>query len=278
MSGWLHGRWLVFTMVFGCSSTGVGNPLTASEQSLLVLGEDATSAGDTASSLVSVPIVALSDTASLTVAEDLSSGAETRTPLYYQPKGCLVTTRNGATVTFDFQGCRTGALGVGAEVHGQLVAAYTLTPGSEMGVTISTPSTLTLALVPVTLTAETSFTANGTTRSLVWSGAYHADRLLRPPIDHEASYQAMYDTSTQCLSLSGSATTTLATGDGVESVLSDYVRCGTRTACPQSGMLTLTRLPNRTESIVVDYTGGPSVRVRVPQRGVDVQVALACDG
>ncbi len=272
-------QWWLLLVGLGCTSTGVGNPvgddLDTAEQAVFELGADATEAGDTASSLVWVPMVGLSEASALATAEAFGDAAQRRTPLFFQPSGCLQTVAAGATTTFDFEACRTGILGLGS-LQGGMTATYALGTGSSLDVTIGTPSGMTVWEVPVMLAAQASISIADTTRTLVWNGAYHAERIVRSPIDHSASYQAVYDASTQCLTLAGSATTTLATGVGVESVLADYARCGTRTACPQKGTLTLTRLPDRALSIVIEYLGDRSAAVRLPHRSATVVKTLTC--
>jgi hypothetical protein len=148
-----------------------------------------------------------------------------------------VTTRTGDTVTFDFQGCATGAFGLVA-LQGQLVATYGVTTPGSVDVQVSTPS----------------------------------PRPVRPDIDHAASYLATYDTTSRCLTLAGSSTTTFATGTGVESSLGNYLRCGPSGTCPSSGTLTLTALPDRTPTLTLEYDGDTTARA--VDRGVDV--TLSC--
>ena len=255
----------------GCAGTGVGNPqLDERDRALVDSGNDAMHAGDTASALVSAATVALNDPELLVDAVAVATLVETRAPLYFEPADCLVMTRADDAVTFDFQRCRTGAFGL-ASLEGELVAIYSVAAPGSVEVAISTPAPFGVGLAEVTLAAQASFTVSESTRTVVWNGSYHAERPVRPALDHEASYSATYDTETHCLSLAGSATTTFAEGNGVELVLGDYERCGPVDTCPSRGTLTLTRLPDRDRTLTLEFDGDETAWLR--ERGADVQLA-----
>ena len=265
---------LLVVAAVGCAGTGVGNPqLDENEQALIESGSDAMDAGDTASALVAASTLALSDPALLVDGVAVATLVETRAPLYFEPAECLVTTRVDNEVTFDFQGCRTGAFGL-SSLDGELVATYSVeTPGS-VDVTIATrPSApLGVGLAEVTLEANASFSVSDSTRTVVWNGSYDAERPLRPTIHHDASYSAAYDTETRCLSLAGSATTRFSEGNGVELELGDYERCGPAGTCPSRGTLTLTELPDRERTLTLEFDGDDTAWLRERE----FNIPLAC--
>lgn len=256
----------------GCTSTGVGNPgiVSQQDQALIAAGSDAMEAGDTASALTSIPTLALTDPAQLVDPESAASVAETRTPLFFEPSGCLATTRDATSVTFDFQGCRTGAFGL-SELTGQLVATYRVDTSGTIDVSASAVE-FQVGPARVDLEAQSFLTIAQERRTLVWNGSYKAVRPLRPDIEHQTTYSAAYDTNTQCLTLDGSATTVFDTGSGVESSITGYLRCGPRGTCPLEGTLALTVLPARDRSLTLQYTGDASARIQ----GRDAEVELEC--
>lgn len=254
-----------------CNSTGVGNPLTKREQALIYDGNDAMDAGDTSSALTSVPTLALFDPSQFLDSAVAAELAETRTGLYFQPAGCVVTSREDSTVTFDFQGCRTGAFGL-TELTGQLRATYTAASSGTIDVSANADD-FEVGASRVTLQAQSFLTIAQEKRTLVWNGNYKAIRPLRPDIDHQTAYAATYDANTQCLTLEGSATTLFPTGVGVESSITGYVRCGPRGSCPREGTLALTVLPDRDRSLTLEYDG----RAQAMLRGRDIDVDLNCE-
>jgi hypothetical protein len=262
---------LVLLATSACTSTGVGNPgIGKQDQALIVDGSDAMEAGDTSSALTSISTLALTEPAQLVDSEAAAGIAETRTALYFEPAGCLVTTREVATVTFDFQGCRTGAFGL-SELTGQLVATYGLDTPGTIDVSVATVD-FEIGRARVELQAQSFLTIAEDKRTLVWNGSYRAVRPLRPDIDHQTTYVATYDTSTQCLTLDGSATTLFDTGHGVETSITDYLRCGPRGTCPLGGTLALTALPARDRSLTLHYNGDATARIQ----GRDSEVQLEC--
>jgi len=244
--------WLAAALLIGCSSTGVGNPgIGKTDQRLIDDGTSALDAGDTASSLNSLATLALRDSALFVDDETVAALVEARTPLYFEPAGCLVTARDAASVTFTFDGCRTGAFGL-LEVNGEMVATYTVDE-SSVGVSLRTNPELELGGTRIILESENLLTTDGSSSTLVGNGRYQAVRPLGPDIDHTSTYQATYESNSQCLHLDGTATTLFDGDAGVETSLSDYLRCGPRGTCPSSGELVLTRLPDRDRTLTLQF-------------------------
>lgn len=247
-----HRFWFAAALLIGCSSTGVGNPgIGKTDQRLIDDGTAALDAGDTASSINSLATLALRDSALFVDEETVASLVEERTPLYFEPAGCLVTARDAATVTFTFDGCRTGAFGL-IELNGEMVATYAIDE-SSVGISLATSPELELGGTRIVLESENLFTTSGASSTLVGNGRYRAMRPLGADIDHTSTYQATYESDTQCLHLDGTATTLFDGDAGVETSLSDYLRCGPRGTCPTSGELILTRLPDRDRTLTLQF-------------------------
>ena len=264
-----HRFWLAVVLLTGCSSTGVGNPgIGQADQRLINDGTSALDAGDTASSINSLTTLAVRDPALFIDEQTVATLVEQRTPLYFEPAGCLVTSRDSASVTFSFDACRTGAFGLIA-LSGEMVATYSVDE-SSVGVSLATSPELELGTTRIVLESESLLTLNGSSSTLVGNGRYQAMRPLAPDIDHTSTYQATYESNTQCLHLDGTATTLFDADAGVETSLTDYLRCGPRGTCPTSGELILTRLPDRDRTLTLEFDDDRSAWV--PELGTDVQL------
>jgi hypothetical protein len=181
-----------------CNSTGAGNPSIGQAEQLLVDdGNEAMAAGDTASSLVSLASLALRGQGDLTDAETAASTAEERTSLFFEPAGCLSSSREGAVVTFSFDGCRTGAFGL-LEMQGSMVATYDIA-GTNLGIELVSEPGLSIGRSDITLTSQSFVTFGLVSTTVVWNGRYQVVRPLLPDIDHEASYSSVFDSNTHCL-------------------------------------------------------------------------------
>lgn len=256
-------------LLIGCSSTGVGNPgIGQTDQRLIDDGTSALEAGDTASSLNSLATLALRDSELFVDEQTVATLVAERTPLYFEPAGCLVTSRDAATVAFSFDGCRTGAFGL-IELNGEMVATYSIDE-SSVGISLTTNPELELGGTRIVLESENLLTLSGSSSTLVGNGRYQAMRPLAPDIDHTSTYLATYESNTQCLHLDGTATTLFDAEAGVETSLTDYLRCGPRNTCPTSGKLILTRLPDRDRTLTLQFDGDRTAWV--PELGTNAQL------
>ena len=261
--------WPAALLFIACSSTGVGNPgIGRTDQRLIDDGTAALDAGDTASSINSLATLALRDSTLFVDEQAVAALVAERTPLYFEPAGCLVTTREDATVTFSFDGCRTGAFGL-IELNGEMVATYAIEE-SSIGITLATSPELELGGTRILLESENLLTTTESSSTLVGNGRYQAFRPLGPDIDHTSTYQARYESNTQCLQLEGTATTLFGADTGVETSLSDYLRCGPRGTCPTSGELILTRLPDRERTLTLEFDADRTAWVPELQTDADL--------
>lgn len=259
-------------------STGVGNPgLTQTEQALVDDGDEGTKSGDLASSLVSIPMLAVKPVDS----DDLkaATSAEAGTPGLFP--GCVTATRSMSVVSFVFSSC-TGRFGLSG-LSGTMTATYSLKPTGALGIRVETMPGFgidTLSRdgrplrIDVTLTANAELSFAAALRKIVWNGDYLA-RVGAITVTHKPSYTASVDIDTQCVSLNGVATTN---GDkppfAVETTITGYVRCGPKNVCPNAGgKVTHTRLSDGAQ-LTIEFLGGTAARVTGPKRGTIVLPSL----
>lgn len=259
----------------GCSSTGVGNPgLKTEEQALVDDGNEGNSAGDTASSIVSIPALAISAPSEL--ADPATAAATATFSTKFFTGGCATADHvaGSAVVTYTFTNC-TGALGL-AQLKGQLVATFTPAPtGGGMRVAI-TSSGLTLNGIAVTQSATATLSFVGAARKIVWDGKYDSFTRKGLPVSHAASYTIEVDSS--CVSLDGSSSTTLGSGAATRTfttTIAGYRRCGTRVHCPESGDVTLDTPKGL--KLLVHFEGGPHALVSNLADGRSIDIALSCE-
>jgi hypothetical protein len=261
-------------LAVGCNSTGVGNPprapeeLSTQESELLADGDDANRAGDGASSLVAIPLLAFRNADPFASSEGAAALGEL-SRLAFQPSTCVSSARATDVVTWTFTGCQ-GPFGL-AQVDGKLIATYAVRAASSLevkvrsdGLRLAMADGLTLVRADVTLeaTAVLTLAASGA-QSTRWQGRYDVAFPARR-LTHEASYELTR--AAECLQLGGTASTSLTDGRGARSIkttLSGYERCGDRRACPARGTLTIDRPP---ASVSVEFLGGQAVEVTSAER------------
>lgn len=256
-------------------STGVGNPgLTQSEQALVDDGAEGTRAGDVASAIVSIPLLAIraADTTDETAA---AVAVESGTPALFP--GCLTVVRNGTTATFTFADC-PGRFGLSG-LSGDLVAVYSRKAGGGLQIRVDSRPDFGLDFVArdgrttrvaVVLQANAEVTVEGGVRKIRWNGDYAA-RVGAFEVTHRPSYDASVDLDTQCVSVNGVAATNAAVpARAIDTTVTGYVRCGPRSACPEAGgKVTYTRRIDGAE-LTVEFLGGRSARVTGPNRPATV--------
>lgn len=263
----------------GCNSTGVGNPprgpdeLSTQESELVADGGDGNRAGDGASSLVSIPLLAFKTAEQLATSDGAAAVGEW-SRLAFQPSTCVTATRAANVVSWQFTDCQ-GPFGL-AQLSGKLTATYTARAPSSLEVVIKSEGmklasaegvSLVAADVSIDATAILSITATGT-QHVSWQGLYTVT-LPAKRIDHQAAYEV---TRAECLQLAGTATTTLTDARGkraVTTTLTDYERCGDRRACPKTGTLTIDG--NRSDAgaadfwVTIEFLGGQAIEVTSSQ-------------
>ncbi|MBI2392626.1 MAG: hypothetical protein HYV09_23780 [Deltaproteobacteria bacterium] len=259
----------------GCNSTGVGNPpnapdeLSTQESELVSDGGDGNRAGDGASSLVSIPLLALKTADQLTTSDGAAAVGEW-SRVAFQPTSCVTSTRAANVVTWTFTDCQ-GPFGL-AQLSGKLIATYTARAPSSLEVVIKSEGlklasaegvSLVRADVSIDATAILTITATGA-QNIRWQGLYTVT-LPAKRIDHQAAYELTK--AAECIQLGGTATTTLndARGKrGVTTTLTGYERCGVQRACPNSGTLTIDANPGDFW-VTIEFLGGQAIEVASSQ-------------
>jgi hypothetical protein len=206
------------------------------------------------------------DVASL--AEAAAERARTGAAAFFQPAGCLVSTRAGNVVTHVFTGC-TGPAGL-VNFTGTVVATWSRTAAGVQvvhratgfalnGARVDHEATLAYAVVNGVYTRTRTASSTGTTAT-------------GRPIVHQAEYTTTYDATTRCIRRDGASQTTigaLAFSRGV----TGYERCGVGLGgCPTRGTITLVR--PRLE-LVLSFPGGAAVDMTV--NGRYFRRSLACN-
>ncbi|MEO7093502.1 MAG: hypothetical protein ABI175_09645 [Polyangiales bacterium] len=269
-------------------STGVGNPgLTQDEQALVTDGNDSNSAGDTASSIISIPMLGIGKKDDIVTA-DLAAGfgvAGVKGPVF---GACTTTTRDANVVTYEFLDC-IGPFGF-LNLTGKLVATYTVTSPGSVDIDV-TSTALTINKTPIVETghATVSFLSDGS-KQIVWNGQFDGTTPRGRPVKHGAAYTIGITTdpkdTTTCVALDGSATTTVDLGvpkleHGVTTTISGYLRCGARTVCPKSGTVDVVNLTPgaKVHDVHVQFLGGPQAQVTVTRADgkKTFTVPLSCD-
>ncbi len=262
----------LFVLALGCAGrhTDQSNQLSSDESALLADGSDSAQAGDTASAIVSVPLLPMTK-AELIANADAAAAAAATSGTFFQPAGCLAAKQSANVITYTFTNC-TGPFGLVA-VNGEITA--TITKGAAPNsVDVAVKSSgLTLNKTPIEQSATAHVSFSGTTRTVQWDGQYTGTTSGGRPIDHKASYTSSYDSASGCVTLSGTGTTTVG-GRGLKNQVTDYKRCGDRFTCPMSGEIISTGVLSGL-SIKVDFLGGNHADV-TGFRGQVYHVVLAC--
>lgn len=268
---------VVASLVLGClvpqDSTGVGNPgLTQQEQALVDDGDESTKTGDSASSLVSIPMLALDNAMYLTSETAAATRVELATTIYFTSMACLTAVRETNKVTFTFANC-TGRLGLAA-LNGKMVATYKPAGAGQVSIDIATQPGFTAESIGrdlrpitanVTLTANALISFEATTRRIRWNGDYVASVGVLS-ITHQPTYDIVVDTGKSCVSVNGSALTNATRPSEVDMLISGYERCGQKNACPTAGgKVTYTRKADGAQ-LTIEFLGGTAARVTGPKR------------
>lgn len=257
----------------GCNSTGVGNPgLTQEEQALVDDGSDSSEAGDTSSSIVSAPLLAITRPAEIVDENTASSTAAYSTGAFF-PVGCRTSVKTGTTVTYTFDHC-TGPLGL-LEISGEVVVKFAARTGGGLDIQFDSVG-LTLNGKPVTQTARVGIGFSGTTKTVTSKGTFTGTTKRGYPIVHNTDYAIVSDSTSGCVEIDGSSATDITRPDVVvhlTTVISGYKRCGARNACPQSGTVTFTNAKKL--SVTLKYLGGRSVEITSPH-GTTTDYKLTC--
>jgi hypothetical protein len=204
--------------------------------------------------------------------DELLEKARTNPGLFFQPAGCIVSTRAANVITHVFTNC-TGPYGL-VQFNGTVTSTYVREPNKLTithvadgfkinGATISGSRTIVYSLAGTVLSK---------TRTGDWSGTTAKGN----PISHKASFVTTFDVAARCITRDGTAETTIG-GRSYSRSIDGYKRCGIgRLGCPESGVVTLSRTKDGTTlTLTIEFLGGRQYKVTRPN-GTEVIRSLFC--
>ena len=200
---------------------------------------------------------------------------------YFQPAGCIVTTRLGLG---QFSHVFTNCIGPEGKAiyNGTVKSTWSLANGGGFLVKHEAQGfSIKGERVAATLSGarNVTYTRSGSVitkhRVGAWSGslAKVADPSKSVPWTHDADFTSTYDVQSKCMTRDGSAKNTV--GDtSFGRTVSGFKVCGSRAACPSSGELELDRKDGAVK-VTITFLGGQDVEITGP-RGNTVERRLTC--
>jgi hypothetical protein len=204
--------------------------------------------------------------------DEVMEKVRTNPGLFFEPAGCIASTRDGNTVKHVFSNCH-GPYGM-AEFDGTITSTYVREPG-KLTVTHRADG-FTANGATITGTRVIVYTRTGSVVSKNRTGSWSGTSRKGKPVSHEVSFVTTYDVASRCITRDGSAQTTIG-GRSFERTIDDYKRCGVGIGgCPESGKLTLSvTKSNDSLSLSIEFLGGVRYRVTRPN-GRQVTRLLLC--
>ncbi|MBX3230560.1 MAG: hypothetical protein KIT84_02465 [Labilithrix sp.] len=206
--------------------------------------------------------------------EELGEKVRTNAGRFFEPAGCLVSTRSGNAITHVFTGC-TGPFGL-AKLDGTVTSTYVRAAG-KLTITHEAAS-FTVNGASVSGTRIIEYTRAGSVITKKRTGSWTGTTAKGKDIAHAANFVTSYDASSKCITRDGSAETSIG-GRSFERTLDGYRRCGIgRGGCPEAGgKLVLSRTKSdETLSLTIELLGGVRYRVTRPN-GTQVTRLLLCN-
>jgi hypothetical protein len=204
--------------------------------------------------------------------EDVFEKVRNNVGRFFEPAGCITSTREGNVVTHVFHGCR-GPHDL-AEFRGTITSTYVREPG-KLTVTHETDG---FAINGASITGKrvVVYARNGSLVTKSRNGSWSGTTAKGTPITHEANFVTTWDSSSRCITRDGVAHVSVG-GRAFERTIEGYERCGVgRGGCPKSGELTLSRTKDgESLSLKVELLGGVRARVTRPN-GTQVTRLLLC--
>ncbi len=201
-------------------------------------------------------------------ADDAAERSRTNAGAFFQPAGCIKSTRAANVVTHVFTDC-TGPSGL-RSFNGTVVATWSRT-GAGLEVAYKAAG-FQINGATIDHTVTIGFSRAGGVATRTRKGSSTGTTAAGRPITHAADYVTTYDAATRCLRRDGSGQTTIG-GASFSRAIAGYERCGIGVGgCPKSGSLTLSR-PK--VDVKLAFPGGPRVDITV--NGRTVRRALLCN-
>jgi hypothetical protein len=198
----------------------------------------------------------------------LAEKARLNPGIFFQPAGCIVSTREANVVTHVFTDC-TGPHGL---VHftGKVVSTWThITNGAQVQ-HVAKGFQINGATVDHTVTIQYTKASGIYTKTR--NGSSSGTTATGRAITHSANYVTVFDANTRCIQRDGSSETTVGART-VSRTIAGFERCGIGAmGCPKSGTITLAR-PR--VNATLQFPGGAVVDITV--NGRKFQRALTCN-
>jgi hypothetical protein len=216
-----------------------------------------------------------------TTADAIDAKIKTNPGLYFQPAGCIVSTREAPGVwTHVFTNC-TGPKGR-ITYNGTVKSTWTVSANQLEVKHEATNFEAKGPRVTVTFSGsrDVTYTRSGTviTKHRVgsWSGTItkNADPSKSAPWSHTADFTSTWDSASKCYTRDGEADNSIG-GRTFGRKVTGFKVCGGIFACPEGGELELDRKDGSVK-ITVTFDGGQDVTITGP-RGNSINVKLICD-
>jgi hypothetical protein len=186
------------------------------------------------------------------------------------PEGCATKTRDGNAVHVLFDNC-TGPAGL-LHVKGGIDVTFSNTAAGGLHADFKGVEGLTVQDRPVTYSAKADLTAEGTERTLTWSGKWASETAAGAPIEHSSSGDLTVDLATSCVTFTGEASGSIDKR-GIDLTIDDLKACPA--TCPASGTITAVGKASGM-SVSVSFDGSTKASVTGP-KGHTFSVPLGCN-
>jgi hypothetical protein len=197
----------------------------------------------------------------------IAESARKNPGIFFEPAGCITSTREGNVVTHVFTGC-TGPYGL-TSFDGTVTSTWTKIAGGFQVVHATKGFHVDGAIVDHTVTITYTKASGIYTRTR--KGSLTGTTAKGRAITHSADYVTTWDPGSRCITRNGSSETTIGLREMSRSI-TGYERCGVGLfGCPKSGTIELKR-PRA--SVTLTFPGGPSVDIVV--NGHELHRDLVC--
>jgi hypothetical protein len=192
--------------------------------------------------------------------DQLAAQVSARVGNRFQPKGCVTSTQDQATVTYVFVDCR-GPFGL-VRVTGTVTAVYSRASNGGVNIVVSSKG---LKANRSTLDLKSTVVVNHSAQGKV--AQVDVDAQGTGPrgnlVLRKGSYTLSYDATAECVALDGAWQTT-TTRAAASTTVSGYKRC--RGSCPAAGG-SIVHTSARGETVTLTYDGSPMAQWASSERG-----------
>jgi hypothetical protein len=199
---------------------------------------------------------------------NVATAASMRVGTHLKPATCLTTTVTGASVVYTMNDC-TGPYGL-VHLTGTVTAVYSRTTSGDLQVVITGAGLQANKSVLDLNATVTATQANGVrTARVVCNSAGTGPR--GNSVSRAGEYTAVYDSSSECITVNGTWTTTAGLRSA-STVVSKYTRC--KGTCPAAGG-SIVHTTVRSNVVTVTYDGSATASWST-SGGKSGTVALVC--